>query len=100
MGVAVDQRASKGWAGLIIGLVVAGAIITMANISGQGINLARTFGPVLVNSLVADAPRLWGHFGGYTLGPIIGAVAAAWLYAAVDALRGPEAEAPAERLAA
>jgi len=102
MGVAVDQRAPKGWAGLIIGLVVAGVIITMGNISGQGINPARTFGPVFIDSFVPNAPRLWGHFLGYALAPIVGAVVAAFLYDAVSSSRAAAAstEAPAEQRAA
>jgi glycerol uptake facilitator protein len=85
MGVAVDQRAPKGWAGLVIGLVVAGVIVTLGNISGAGINPARTFGPVFIASLVPDAPRLWVHFLGYALAPIIGAIVAVFLYDAVAA---------------
>lgn len=101
MGVAVDQRAPKGWAGLIIGLVVAGVIITMGNVSGQGINPARTFGPVFIDSFVSGAPRLWAHFVGYALAPIIGAVVAALLYDAVAATRAVVGtEVPAERRAA
>jgi glycerol uptake facilitator protein len=99
MGVAVDQRAPKGWAGLIIGLVVAGVIITMGNISGQGINPARTFGPVLVASL-AGGPNLWAHFVGYAIAPIVGAVVAALLYDAVAAPRAAAEAASAERQAA
>lgn len=79
MGVAVDKRAPQGWAGLIIGLIVGGVIITMGNISGQGINPARTFGPYLGDALLGG-PVLWGKFWIYTLGPILGSVAAAWIY--------------------
>lgn len=85
MGAAVDQRAPKGWAGLVIGLVVAGIIVTLGNVSGAGINPARTFGPVLIDAFVPNAPRLWGHFLGYALAPIIGAVVAVYLYDAVAA---------------
>jgi len=79
MGVAVDKRAPVGWAGLIIGLVVAAVIITMGNVSGQGINPARTFGPYVADVLFGG-PNLWKYFLGYTIGPIIGAVLAAFLY--------------------
>src|SRR5664280_341528 len=40
MGVAVDRRAPSGFAGLIIGLTVAGVIITIGNISGSSLNPA------------------------------------------------------------
>jgi glycerol uptake facilitator protein len=79
MGIAVDKRAPQGWAGLVIGLTVAGLITTMGNISGQGINPARTFGPVLVDSL-AGGPNGWPYFWIYLLAPIIGAILAVLVY--------------------
>lgn len=79
MGVAVDKRAPQGWAGWMIGLIVAGVITTMGNISGQGINPARSFGPVLIDSLVGG-PNGWPVFWIYLLGPIIGAIIAVWVY--------------------
>ena len=45
MGVAVDPRATPGFAGLMIGLTVAGMITMAGNITGSSINPARTFGP-------------------------------------------------------
>lgn len=92
MGLAVDKRAPRGWAGFIIGMVVAAVITTMGNISGQGINPARTFGPYLIN-VFFGGPNLWVHFPGYALGPIIGAVIAAFVYVYVASLRAqPEPE--------
>ncbi len=79
MGIAVDKRAPQGWAGLVIGLIVAGLITTMGNISGQGSNPARTFGPVLVDSL-AGGPNGWPDFWIYLVAPIIGSVLAAFVY--------------------
>ncbi|NLI91652.1 MAG: aquaporin family protein [Peptococcaceae bacterium] len=79
MGVAVDKRAPQGWAGWMIGLIVAGVITTMGNISGQGINPARTFGPVLVDSL-AGGPNGWSVFWIYLVAPILGAVIAVFVY--------------------
>ncbi len=82
MGIAVDKRAPQGWAGLIIGLIVGGVITTLGNVSGQGINPARTFGPYLIDSL-AGGPNLWPFFWIYLLAPIIGAIVAVWIYDAV-----------------
>jgi len=79
MAVAVDKRAPAGWAGWIIGMVVAGIIITFGNISGSGINPARTFGPYL-GDVIFGGPNLWVHFAGYAIGPIVGAVIAAFVY--------------------
>ena len=79
MGLAVDERAPRGWAGFMIGMAVAAVIITMGNISGQGINPARTFGPYLIN-VFFGGPNLCVHCPGYALRPIIGAVIAAFVY--------------------
>ncbi|MBO8179929.1 MAG: aquaporin family protein [Archaeoglobus sp.] len=78
MGVAVDERAPPGFAGLVIGLTVGGIIITIGNITGSSLNPARTFGPYLGDSLVGI--NLWQYFPIYVIGPIVGAVAAAWMY--------------------
>jgi len=78
MGVAVDERAPPGFAGLVIGLTVGGIIITIGNITGSSLNPARTFGPYLGDSLMGI--NLWQYFPIYVIGPIVGAVAAAWMY--------------------
>jgi len=78
MGIAVDERAPPGFAGLIIGLTVGGIIITIGNITGSSLNPARTFGPYLGDSLAGI--NLWQYFPIYVIGPIAGAVAAAWVY--------------------
>jgi glycerol uptake facilitator protein len=80
MGVAVDSRAPAGWAGWIIGMVVAGVIITLGPMTGSSINPARTFGPYIGN-LFFGGPNPWGQFVVvYVIGPILGAVIAAFVY--------------------
>ncbi len=79
MAVAVDQRAPKGWAGLIIGLAVAGAILVMAPLTGGSLNPARTFGPNLVQSIFGGAVE-WYQYPLYIIGPFIGSCAAAIVY--------------------
>jgi glycerol uptake facilitator protein len=79
MELAVDERGPKHFAGLIIGLVVGGAITTTGNISGASFNPARTFGPYVANTLFGG-PNLWGQFPIYVIGPVIGAIAAALVY--------------------
>jgi glycerol uptake facilitator protein len=79
MGVAVDKRAPEGFAGLIIGLTVAGVITTTGNIAGASLNPARTFGPYLGNTLLGGA-NLWEFFPIYIIGPIVGALIAVFLY--------------------
>src|SRR5690606_1331062 len=79
MGIAVDERAPKGFAGIIIGLTVAGIITTLGNISGSSLNPARTFGPYL-NDMIFAGTNLWKYFPIYVIGPIAGAVLAAMTY--------------------
>ena len=79
MGVAVDRKATPGFAGLIIGLTVAGVITTIGNITGSSINPARTFGPYL-GDLLLGGTNLWEFYPIYLIGPIVGAILAAVIY--------------------
>lgn len=79
MGVAVDERAPPGWAGLIIGLAVGGIITTTGNIAGASLNPARTFGPYLGDYILGQS-SLWHFYPIYIVGPIAGALIAAVLY--------------------
>jgi glycerol uptake facilitator protein len=79
MGVAVDERAPQGWAGLIIGLTVGGIITTTGNVAGASLNPARTFGPYLGDYVLGQS-SLWHFFPIYIVGPIAGALVAAFLY--------------------
>ncbi|RQW79018.1 MAG: aquaporin family protein, partial [Methanothrix sp.] len=79
MGVAVDERAPQGFAGLIIGLTVGGIITTTGNIAGASLNPARTFGPYLGDYILAGN-SLWHFFPIYIVGPIVGALIAAFAY--------------------
>ena len=85
MGAAVDKRAPAGFGGVAIGFTVLAVIIAIGNISGGSINTARTFGPDVVASIFgfADAGALWGTFWIYLVGPIAGAVLAAFVYKAI-----------------
>ena len=83
MGVAVDGRAPGGWAGWIIGMAVAGIIITLGPLTGSSINPARTFGPYIGNMLFGG-PCPWDQFIlVYTVAPIVGAVLAVFVYDAI-----------------
>ncbi|OPX72559.1 MAG: putative aquaporin AqpM [Methanoregulaceae archaeon PtaU1.Bin059] len=79
MGIAVNSKAPPGFAGLVIGLTVGGVIITTGNIAGASLNTARTFGPFLADWLLGG-PNLWVFFPIYVIGPILGAIAAAFVY--------------------
>jgi len=79
MGVAVNPRAPPGFAGIIIGLTIAGVITTLGNVTGASLNPARTFGPYLGDSLLGGA-SLWSYFPIYVIGPVLGALAAVFFY--------------------
>jgi len=80
MGAAVDSRATPGWAGWMIGMVVAGIIITLGPMTGASINPARTFGPYIGN-MIFGGPCPWGQFIlDYCVGPIVGAIIAVFVY--------------------
>jgi glycerol uptake facilitator protein len=84
MGVAVDKRAPAGFAGLIIGLTVAGMITMAGNISGASLNPARTFGPYIMD-FVLGGSNLWAFFPIYVIGPVIGAIVAVVFYDRITA---------------
>jgi glycerol uptake facilitator protein len=86
MALAVDERTPKPFAGLIIGLVVGGGIITTGNITGASFNPARTFGPYVGNTLFGG-PNLWALLPVYIIGPVIGALIAALLYTYIAELK-------------
>jgi glycerol uptake facilitator protein len=79
MGSGVDQRAIPGFAGISIGFTVAAVITTIGNITGASINPARTFGPYL-GDYILGGTNLWNYFPIYVIGPIVGAVLAAFIY--------------------
>lgn len=79
MAVAVDQRAPVGWAGFLIGLAVATQIMVIGPFTGGSVNPARSFGPYLVNDLFGGVTP-WAEFWVYIVGPLVGAVAAAFAY--------------------
>jgi aquaporin TIP len=73
-GVAIDGRSGgRAIAGLVIGLTITMDIFPGGAVSGAAMNPARWFGPALVDTNFVDG-WIW------TIGPSLGAVAAAVLY--------------------
>lgn len=77
VGVAVNPRATKEWAGLAIGAALGMLVMVLAPLTGAGFNPARSFGPAIVS----------GEFNGvgefllvYVTAPVIGAVVAGFAY--------------------
>ena len=87
MAVAVDPRAPKGWSGLVIGLALGGGILVTAQATGGSANFARSLGPfVAAVPFGEDQSIPWSDLYVYALGPVIGAVLAAFVYEGVTGL--------------
>ena len=80
MGVAVDKKAEPGFAGISIGMTVAAVIAVLGAFTGASINPARTFGPYLMD-MILGGQNLWAYYPIYLIGPILGAICAAFAYA-------------------
>lgn len=80
MAVAVDKNAQPGFAALIIGLVIIGIVVAIGNISGSGINPARSLTPMIGNLIVAGTPIDLLVLAVYIIAPILGAICGAQLY--------------------
>jgi MIP family channel proteins len=76
MGTAVNPAAPKGVAGIAIGGALGVGVLIFGPVTGASFNPARWFGPALTSGTFTD-------FWLYILGPILGAVGAAYLYSAV-----------------
>lgn len=74
MGTAVDGRAPAGWAGLIIGLAVAGEILVFGPITNVSLNPSRSIGPVLIQYLFGATAYNPLHLLVYSIGPIVGGI--------------------------
>ena len=79
----LDNKAKPGFAGLMIGLSVTASLTLISNVSGGSINPARTFGPYLANTLLGGG-SFWYYFPIYIVGPILGALIAAFVYNYVE----------------
>lgn len=91
-GVAVDPRAPAGWAGLVIGLIVAGIIFVVGPVTGASLNPARSFGPVLIQALFGGK-SFFDQYWVYVVGPVVGGALGAFAY---DFLASTKAAAAAE----
>ena len=94
VGVAVNPRASAGWAALVIGGTLGFLVMVIGPLTGAGFNPARAFGPALVSGE-------WGGFDDfvltYVLAPVIGGVLGALVYfrmVIVPGKKGPEGMEP------
>jgi glycerol uptake facilitator protein len=79
MAVAVDPRAPKGFAGLLIGLAIGVGILAFGPVSGGAFNPARAFGSYAAN-LMAGGTVAWNDFLLYWIGPLLGGAIGALTY--------------------
>ncbi|MQB00118.1 MAG: aquaporin [Actinobacteria bacterium] len=94
MAVAVDNRAPRGWSGLVIGLALAAGIVVTGAATGGSANLARSLGPFVASLLPYGAGAIpWEDLFVYAIGPLIGAAAAGLIYESVTELE-PASPAP------
>jgi MIP family channel proteins len=73
VAVAVNPRAARDWAGLVIGGTLGLIVLVAGPLTGASVNPARFFGPALVASQWDDA---WL----YIISPVVGGVLAALIY--------------------
>jgi MIP family channel proteins len=73
IAVAVNPRATRDWAGLVIGATLGFVVMVLAPLTGAGVNPARWFGSALVASQ-------WDDWWVYIVGPVVGGVLAALIY--------------------
>jgi glycerol uptake facilitator protein len=95
MALAVDSRAPLGWAGLMIGLAVAAAILLIGPVTGGALNPARAFGPYLALAVFGGTVS-WSELPLYIIGPVLGAIAAALSYDYIAETRSAEVAATEE----
>jgi glycerol uptake facilitator len=93
---AVDPRAPAGWAGLVIGLIVAGIIFVVGPVTGAALNPARAFGTTFVQAIFGGK-AFFDQYYVYVIGPVVGGALGALAY---DLLVQPKAAAEQPTMAA
>jgi glycerol uptake facilitator protein len=79
----IHRKASAGFAGIAIGVVVFAAIIPVAPATGASINPARTFGPMLVQQLAGGDVK-WGQLPVYWGAELLAGVLAGLAYTMIS----------------
>lgn len=94
MAIAVDVRAPKGWSGLVIGFALGAGVLIGGPATGGSANFARSLGPFVASLRYHVGSIPWHDLYLYALGPVIGAVAAAFVYESVTGMEmaGPAPE--------
>ncbi|CDO27477.1 MIP/aquaporin family protein [Mycolicibacterium porcinum] len=90
----IHRKATAGFAGVAIGLVVFAAIIPVAPTTGASINPARTFGPMLVQQ-IAGGSVSWHQLPVYLTAEFLAGPLAAITYVAISRTRADTQPTPA-----
>jgi MIP family channel proteins len=88
MATATDERATPPAVGLAVGLTVTAAIAATLPVSGGSLNPARSLAPMIVTTDLSD-------FWVYIVGPVLGALAGAFVYETVTRSGSPPSAAGA-----
>jgi glycerol uptake facilitator protein len=88
----IHRKATPGFAGLVIGLVVFAAIIPVAPATGASINPARTTGPMLVQQLLGGAVQ-WEQWPVYVIAEVLGGIAAGLAFGLISRTQADRAAA-------
>lgn len=75
----VEERASRGVAGVGVGMAYGIAILGLLPITGASGNFARTFGAEL-SAKMGGGPAAWGDLWIYAVGPLVGGIVAVFVY--------------------
>ncbi len=89
VGVAVNPRAAKDWAAFAIGAILGAGVMIFGPVSGGGFNPARAFGPAVAGEF-GEGAGTWLLV--WVLGPLLGAVLAAFVYFQMFILPGRKGE--------
>jgi MIP family channel proteins len=77
VGVAVNPRGVKDWAGFAIGATLGAAVMIFGPVSGAALNPARAFGPAVAGEF-SEGAGTWALV--WVVGPVVGALLAAFVY--------------------
>jgi glycerol uptake facilitator protein len=77
VGVAVNPRGVRDWAGFAIGATLGAGVMIFGPVSGGSFNPARAFGPALAGQF-GESALTWILI--WVIGPLIGALLAAFVY--------------------
>jgi MIP family channel proteins len=89
VGVAVNPRGARDWAGFAIGATLGAAVMILGPVSGGGFNPARAFGPAIVGDF-GEGALTWILV--WVIGPLLGALLAAFVYFQMFILPGRKGE--------